>query len=1063
MPWYEGNIPAFWEAALERKTGGKIAVEVVLDPDSAAIALDGDHDIVDVAEIGQERDLDIEQGGMAYIPDVALTFNDLDNYFDPDNTASPFHQCEGEVKDDLSAGATTIRLISWPEVVFAAGEVLIISDVAHSETVTAGSFTSDDGSSGYHELVIDSGLAHDYAAGSRIHTAPIAGKQLLVRLVNLTESTPEKITIFQGEITKDPEVSCGQAVITCADARKRMLDTNLAGADSDDTKKLMVIGTDGQLINSIAWDNDFYQPPLTFEIVDGALPAGTSINAESGELSGTPAESGTFTFTIRATNAAGESKEQDCTLTVYDRINEDFESGPGLSDFEEIAGEDVPGWVADEPSLSAAEGYCRIGATNQNNVDLMWDGSVLAIACYNMLAVASPGSLAGDFCLLARIDGANFTGSSDLQMGLAVTTVGDESIDFGFTLGFDGNYQRLAAIKREDLNTVGAYSSGTVVTDFRIRKVSGTYYFYYRLSGSSTWVLLGSRADAQVVKYVGLAVCTDLNTGTTGDKSVDVDYFRAFYGALAVTTASLPISREAHYYNHALRASGGAGEYAWTVTTGNLPAGLELDSATGIISGYQAANGSTTFTVTVTDGAGATATKELTITASAENEMLPDIRMPADKNQEYEDQTNLYVGGMLDRSQVVIGSRCPVGQWIFLWASATAFTATPPGLTPFSGEITEDFEIANIITIPAAAWTAGMAKDDQMTFVTGITWINENPVQMIYDLQVSRVGLAPKQIDASAFFGDIELGLVTAYDAVTGYTTIGVTLPALLPALDVLDFGGTLKIIYAGNSLAASWPPAIAIKTYLPADFTGFLVTWIKKTGQTLNPEFSYDREYEYCRDADILISLTLDRSMTVAQAIEAICQHAGLMQYHHFGLECLHTMRPRLQSAVHEFTEADIKADVRTEALELVNVITVKYAYDYVSQEYLGSYTYPPSAAENPSYRRYGKEVAKTIYCPGIYSAEQAQLAAQRKYEQYAAGLQLVTINCDLRSLLMRIGERWDIDIDDPDICGRFETIRKRIAAIGSRNVALTGYNSSVFDKFALADSALADVHCAW
>jgi len=202
---------------------------------------------------------------------------------------------------------------------------------------------------------------------------------------------------------------------------------------------------------------------------------------------------------------------------------------------------------------------------------------------------------------------------------------------------------------------------------------------------------------------------------------------------------------------------------------------------------------------------------------------------------------------------------------------------------------------------------------------------------------------------------------------------------------------------------------------------------------------------------------------MTAAQAIEAICQHASIIQYHHFGLECLHIMRPRLQSTVQKLTASEIKPEVTTESEELVNVITIQYAYDYVAQEYTGTYTYPETSAANPSYRRYGKEVVKTIYCPGIYEEELAKLTAQRKYEQYAAGLQKVTVNCDLRALLMKLGERWDLEIDDPDIVGRFETVAKSVTPLGARGVELTGYNSSVFDKFGMAETAMADVSVAW
>jgi hypothetical protein len=55
---------------------------------------------------------------------------------------------------------------------------------------------------------------------------------------------------------------------------------------------------------------------------------------------------------------------------------------------------------------------------------------------------------------------------------------------------------------------------------------------------------------------------------------------------VAVVTTKLPTAERNADYQGMLEASGGAGPYSWSVTSGGaLPAGLSLDSATGIISG----------------------------------------------------------------------------------------------------------------------------------------------------------------------------------------------------------------------------------------------------------------------------------------------------------------------------------------------------------------------------------------------------------------------------------------------------------------------------------------------
>ena len=84
--------------------------------------------------------------------------------------------------------------------------------------------------------------------------------------------------------------------------------------------------------------------------------------------------------------------------------------------------------------------------------------------------------------------------------------------------------------------------------------------------------------------------------------------------ALAITTTTLPNATINSPYSQTLTATGGTGTYTWSVSSGTLPAGLNLNSSTGVISGTLTSSG-TNFTVKVTDSAStpATATQTLTI------------------------------------------------------------------------------------------------------------------------------------------------------------------------------------------------------------------------------------------------------------------------------------------------------------------------------------------------------------------------------------------------------------------------------------------------------------------
>lgn len=85
--------------------------------------------------------------------------------------------------------------------------------------------------------------------------------------------------------------------------------------------------------------------------------------------------------------------------------------------------------------------------------------------------------------------------------------------------------------------------------------------------------------------------------------------------ALSITTVSLPGGTVGAEYTANLSADGGEAPYAWTITTGTLPAGLALASS-GAITGTPTAAGEATITVKVTDKNALVASKALTLTVT---------------------------------------------------------------------------------------------------------------------------------------------------------------------------------------------------------------------------------------------------------------------------------------------------------------------------------------------------------------------------------------------------------------------------------------------------------------
>ena len=70
---------------------------------------------------------------------------------------------------------------------------------------------------------------------------------------------------------------------------------------------------------------------------------------------------------------------------------------------------------------------------------------------------------------------------------------------------------------------------------------------------------------------------------------------------LQIDTANLEDAIRLQRYSQILSASGGSGNFVWSISAGSLPAGLWLDPSSGIIYGRGRLRGTSNFTLTVTD------------------------------------------------------------------------------------------------------------------------------------------------------------------------------------------------------------------------------------------------------------------------------------------------------------------------------------------------------------------------------------------------------------------------------------------------------------------------------
>ncbi|MBO1042280.1 Ig domain-containing protein, partial [Brucella pituitosa] len=81
------------------------------------------------------------------------------------------------------------------------------------------------------------------------------------------------------------------------------------------TPQTLVNGKVGKVYETLAFEASGGTEPYTFVVINGVLPVGLTLGL-NGELSGTPGQAGSFTFTVRATDANSYHGSHGYTLVI---------------------------------------------------------------------------------------------------------------------------------------------------------------------------------------------------------------------------------------------------------------------------------------------------------------------------------------------------------------------------------------------------------------------------------------------------------------------------------------------------------------------------------------------------------------------------------------------------------------------------------------------------------------------------------------------------------------------------------------------------------------------------
>jgi hypothetical protein len=318
-------------------------------------------------------------------------------------------------------------------------------------------------------------------------------------------------------------------------------------------------------------------PPYRWTVLSGSLPPGLVLNNTAGILNGVPSQPGRFSFTLSVADQAGNSAERSFSLNVAAGVT-----------------------IAACPVATASAGQRYTATLNAagGTPPYVWSlggGSLpsgITLAPETGTLAGTPTGAAESSFTLRVTDAVSGTATRSCTISVAVSlTLTTEALPDATT-----NAPYAATIVAAGGSPPYSYvvSSGTLPPGFSLNSAAGVLSGLSPQDGSYRFTVRVSDA-----------------AGVTAERNYSLNVVTGF----AVSSCPVSLATVGQSYSSAFSVAGGEAR-AWSVTEGNLPAGLTLDPINGTVAGTPAEAGSSGFTVQAETASGVRSSRACAIAVS---------------------------------------------------------------------------------------------------------------------------------------------------------------------------------------------------------------------------------------------------------------------------------------------------------------------------------------------------------------------------------------------------------------------------------------------------------------